>query len=1615
MTAVSLCIASVTAAVAATATKAKPLPEWQNQNAVGLNKIEPHSYVWPYADKESVDPLKFDESPWFMSLNGEWKFRWTKNPDNRPQGFQAPDYDTSAWDDIRVPGNWERQGYGLPIYVNETYEFDEPLFNFKKNPPLVPHEENEVGSYRRTFTLPAGWQGKRVVLCCEGVISFYYVWINGKLLGYNQDSKTAAEWDITDYLTEGENTIAMEVYRWSSGSYLECQDFWRLSGIERDVYLYATPQRHIADFTVASLLDTANYRDGVLSLEAIVDGKAAKSGATISYELTDGNGRMVASESKAVGAKGRNTVTFTKQTLPGIEAWSAENPALYKLTLTLDDGRGNVHTTGSEVGFRTSEIRNGQFLVNGKPILVKGVNHHEHSQAGRYQPLELMERDIALMKSHNINTVRNSHYPNAPRWYILCNRHGLYVIDEANVESHGMGYGEASLAKNPAWLTAHMDRTKRMYMRSKNHPSIVIWSLGNEAGNGVNFQRTYDWLKSVEKSRPVQYECAGEEYNTDIYCSMYRSLDDIAAYLAKPGIYRPFILCEYLHAMGNSCGAMKEYWDLFEREPMAQGGCIWDWVDQGFLETGRGGRQYWTYGGDYGPENVPSFSNFCCNGLVGPDRTPHPHLQEVKKNYQYIKCTLADSRTLTVGVKNWFDFTDLKNYRLHWTLRGDDGVLIDGGFVTTECLAQGETSLTLGAHQLPAGVKEAYLTLEWQPVAPEWWAPAGWVAAYDQFVIENPAAAVTAKAESSGKVEFDVDRQTGALVSLRSQGRELLASPVTLSLYRPATDNDNRDRAGAKSWRKAGLDSMVQRAVAIRTDEDKTVAEVELKNTRGEKIGEADFTYSLIDGALRIETAFRPDTAAIETLARVGLTFAMDGACDKVQYLGRGDCETYVDRKQAGTIGIWKTTAGDMFHAYVQPQATGNRTDVRWARITDDDGCGLHFTSDELFQFGALPYDDMTLEVATHLDEIEPDGKITVHLDAEQSGVGTATCGPGILPKYQVAVADRRFAFVLTPVAAEPQTTNVSNGGYFVQNLKFPDGISADEKAALAARLVPSERQLAWQRRELTAFLHFGINTFTDREWGDGTENPALFNPSEFDARQWVAALKECGFEMVMITAKHHDGFCLWPTATTAHSVASSPWRDGKGDVVREVSEACAEYGMKFGVYLSPWDRNASCYGDSPAYNRFFNDQLTELLSNYGEVCEVWFDGACAEGPNGRKQEYDWQSYLATIRRLQPEAVSAIMGGDVRWVGNENGVGRETEWSATALTPDAYKRAKYNNSLTGLHPQAGDLGSREVLDKAVEVFWFPSEVDVSIRPGWFWHEAENQKVKSPEELVDIYFSSAGRNSVLLLNIPPDNRGRIADEDIASLKALRGYLDATFADNRVVKGNQVHSVAKGKSVTYKLKSNSEIDIVMLRERIEHGQRVEAFEVEVLTRKGWQKVAEGTTIGNKRLLRIEPVKASKLRVTILGSRAEAQIAEAGAFRSAEIESIAVVKEDEDIIPHDEVKVVNRQPLTLVLDTPATIAGMVYTPASDAAPETRAYKYEIYVESGGEWLKTADGEFGNIMHNPRPQRITFAMADTKISKIRIESVNAAGQSVAPQPDEIEIIRHKDSTEHN
>ena len=569
-----------------------------------------------------------------------------------------------------------------------------------------------------------------------------------------------------------------------------------------------------------------------------------------------------------------------------------------------------------------------------------------------------------------------------------------------------------------------------------------------------------------------------------------------------------------------------------------------------------------------------------------------------------------------------------------------------------------------------------------------------------------------------------------------------------------------------------------------------------------------------------------------------------------------------------------------------------------------------------------------------------------------------------------------------------------SEPAYYEKHVTFPEGATVEEKMEMASRLVPSPRQEAWQRLELTAFLHFGINTFTDREWGDGKENPVWFAPTGLDAEQWVRTLKESGFKMVILTAKHHDGFCLWPTETTTHSVASSSWKDGKGDVVRELRDACDKYGMKFGVYLSPWDRNASCYGDSPRYNDLFVRQLTELLTNYGEIHEVWFDGACAEGPNGRKQEYDWQIFYETIQRLQPHAVMAIMGDDVRWVGNERGLGRETEWSATVLAPGIYARAEAQNKALGINHQSHDLGSREMIAKAKELFWYPSEVDVSIRPGWFYHAREDSQVKSLAELVDIYFQSVGCNSVLLLNVPPDRRGRIHENDSARLREFARYLGQVFSRNHVVGHDEPWNARKGEAKEYMAVDAQSVNVWMVQEDIAKGQRVERFSVEALVGGKWVRVGEGTTIGYKRLLRFPEIAAEKFRLTILESRGEAHIKEVGAFYAPPVvecpaaESWSDIPVERLVLPQGQKEMAaaidgdratwwqGEDEIILDLGEERDVAGFVYVPPVEAGTAGTVYRYDFQTSRDGmTWVTCVEnGEFSNIMYNSAPRRVVF-----------------------------------------
>ena len=655
-------------------------PEWDNPEIVEINKLPAHSTMLPYALENDAILNDCTLSPWHQSLNGSWKFNWAKKPADRPKDFYKPGYNVKDWDEIPVPSNWEIEGYGIPIYVNQPYEFtDNP------NPPDIPHDYNPVGSYRTTFNIPYNWRNRQVILHFGAVKSAMYLWLNGEFVGYSQGSKLPAEFNITEYLRRGKNRLAVEVYRWSDGTWLECQDFWRISGIERDVFLYAPPYVHISDYFVHAGL-TEDYKDGVFELEAETKKfkETSKNRDIVKFvaKLYDDNLETPIIEyEKDLKNRYYNRI-YHKAIIPDVKRWSAETPHLYTLVLSLIDKKGNIsEVVSSKVGFRTSEIKNGQLLVNGAPVLIKGVNRHEHDPlTGHVISYESMLKDIELMKQYNVNTVRTSHYPNDPVWYDLCDQYGLYVIDEANIESHGMGYNaDRTLGNNPLFEKSHLTRVQRMVERDKNHPSIIMWSMGNEAGDGVNFDTCFRWIKMRDNSRPVHYERAEYGLNTEVFCPMYAGIWYLERY-ASHRQARPLIMCEYAHAMGNSTGNLQDYWDVIEKYPQLQGGSIWDWVDQGLLKTDENGVEYYAYGGDWGPEDVPSDGNFCINGVVHPDRTPHPGLIEVKKVYQYVQIKPVDLKNGRIKVINKHDFINLDRYDIIYNLRGN-GKNVSGGII----------------------------------------------------------------------------------------------------------------------------------------------------------------------------------------------------------------------------------------------------------------------------------------------------------------------------------------------------------------------------------------------------------------------------------------------------------------------------------------------------------------------------------------------------------------------------------------------------------------------------------------------------------------------------------------------------------------------------------------------------------------------------------------------------------------------------------------------------------------------------------------------------------------------------------------------------------------------
>ncbi|MGB8959301.1 MAG: glycoside hydrolase family 2 TIM barrel-domain containing protein [Candidatus Aminicenantales bacterium] len=1027
--------------------------DWENPAALHAGTEAPRATFVPFPDAASALRLEPKESPRYLSLNGPWKFHWSPRPADRPLDFWKPSADVSGWKETPVPSNWMFQGYDIPIYVNSSYEFAP-----NPKPPFVPHDHNPVGSYRRTFTIPAGWDGMQVYLHFGAVKSFFHVWVNGEKVGFSKDSKTPAEWNITRFLKPGENVVAAEVYRWSDGSYLECQDFWRLAGIERDVYLYAAPNFRISDFEVRAGLDAA-YRNGLLEVTVDLaafdaEGRLIDSvdrwRSTVSLTLLDADGRTVASAAtkltheERVGNErlgtGRGTGLWFEKTVKDVKRWSAETPYLYRLVLELRDRNGKIlEAVTSRIGFRTSEIKDGHLLVNGAAVLLKGVNRHEHDPyTGHVISEESMRRDIELMKQSNINAVRTCHYPNDPRWYELCDEYGLYVVDEANIESHGMGYGPESLAKDPAWGPAHLDRVARMVERDKNHPSVIIWSLGNEAGDGVNFENAYAWLKKRDPSRPVQYERAELMPHTDIYCPMYESIENMIKY-ASVKQPRPLIQCEYAHSMGNSTGNLQDYWDAIESHDQLQGAFIWDWVDQGFAAKNAKGEPFWAFGGDYGPADVPSDQNFCCNGLVGPDRTPHPALFEVKKVYQFVKFAASDFPAGPVEIKNRYAFLSLDRFDLAWELSASGKTTARG---TVRCPAVAPGASTIVRLPVPRHAAESsqeyFLTLSLRTRKAWPGIPKGYAIASEQIPlpyfyassVSLPSALPTPVVEDGPRFrrvvgrDFSVrfDRLTGEMDSYVLDGHELIASGIEPNYWRAPTDNDfgNQMPRRLAVWREASLyRDLKSLGVRVSGAEEVTVT-VAYGLAGGLATQKLEYAIQS-DGQIVVRSTLELKAGAkLPELPRIGLKMALPAGFDRVQWFGRGPFENYWDRKTAAFVGLYEMTPAEPI-PYVSPQEFGSRTDTRWLAVRDAEGRGLLVSGDPVLEFSAHPYwpEDLTLPSrgAKHPPDVPRRDFVCLTLDHAQMGVGgDDSWGARIHPQYTLPAKNYSFELTFLPL-----------------------------------------------------------------------------------------------------------------------------------------------------------------------------------------------------------------------------------------------------------------------------------------------------------------------------------------------------------------------------------------------------------------------------------------------------------------------------------------------------------------------------------------------------------------------------------------------------------------------
>lgn len=1007
-------------------------PEWQDPNVNAINRATMHTNYFAYESEQAALKGCRLASDNYMTLNGTWKFNWVQNADQRPTDFYKVDFNDKGWDNMQVPGVWELNGYGDPIYVNVGYPWRS---QYKNNPPYVPTVNNHVGTYRKEIELPADWKGRQIMAHFGSVTSNMYLWVNGKFVGYSEDSKLEAEFDLTKYLRPGKNIIAFQVFRWCDGTYLEDQDFFRYSGVGRDCYLYTRTTNHIEDIRITPDLD-AQYKDGTLQIAVQMKGKG-----TVDLKLLDKAGKEVTTAQ--VKGSGKQTATMN---VSNPEKWTAETPNLYTLVANLQENGKIIESIPVKVGFRKIELKNGQILVNGQAVLFKGADRHEMDpDKGYVVSRERMIQDIKRMKELNINAVRTCHYPDNNLWYDLCDEYGIYVVAEANIESHGMGYGDETLAKNPLFAKAHLERNQRNVQRGYNHPSIIFWSLGNEAGFGPNFEACYKWIKAEDKSRAVQYEQAGTNEYTDIFCPMYYSYESCENY-SKGNIDKPLIQCEYAHAMGNSQGGFKEYWDLVRKYPKYQGGFIWDFVDQSARWYTKDGKEFYGYGGDFNRYDA-SDNNFQNNGLISPDRVPNPHAHEVGYIYQNIWVKPVDLQKGEISIYNENFFRDLSDFYAEWQLLAN-GEVLQSGIINDLKVGPQQTVNQKLNYTLDniCPCKEVLLNVAFKLKNTETLLPAGFAVAQQQLSVreykapenlltekkiahdytpapvveDNDSYYLIVKGEN---FHIDFERRNGYLSLYDVNGLSILdeGAQLTPNFWRAPTDNDMGAGLQKKylAWKNPEI-----KLTSLEHATENGLVVVTAKYDMPTVSAKLTLTYRINkEEAIEVTQSMTTDkNAKVSNMFRFGMRAALNKNLSNIQYYGRGPIENYADRNNSTNIGKYAQTVDEQFYSYIRPQETGTKTDIRWWNQTNKGGNGIQLVGKTPFSASALHYtmeslDDGLEKDQRHSELVPQTDCVNFCIDKVQMGLGCVNSW-GALPldKYMVPYQDYEFTFVIKPI-----------------------------------------------------------------------------------------------------------------------------------------------------------------------------------------------------------------------------------------------------------------------------------------------------------------------------------------------------------------------------------------------------------------------------------------------------------------------------------------------------------------------------------------------------------------------------------------------------------------------